>query len=113
MRKIMISVIAMMMVVGLMVSCDNANISPELKAEELVSVSFDEGASRGLTGSIEAFSKGNYLWKYAAQKADTSGLISGQTRSYDESGAEWITGKDSDGNRIKGLGSVADRKRVV
>ncbi len=107
MRKIMISVIAMMMVVGLMVSCDNANISPELKAEELVSVSFDEGASRGLTGSIEAFSKGNYYWKYAAQKADTSGLISGQTSSYDERGAEWITGKDSDGNRIKGLGSVA------
>lgn len=97
MRKIMISVIAMMMVVGLMVSCDNANISPELKAEELVSVSFDEGASRGLTGSIEAFSKGNYYWKYAAQKADTSGLISGQTRSYDEEGADWIN-KDADGN---------------
>lgn len=98
----MISVIAMMMVVGLMVSCDNANISPELKAEELVSVSFDEGASRGLTGSIEAFSKGNYYWKYAAQKADASGLISGQTPSYDESGAVWI--KKGTGTKSSGKG---------
>lgn len=106
MRKIMISVIAMMMVVGLMVSCDNANISPELKAEELVSVSFDEGASRGLTGSIEAFSKDKYYWKYAAQKADTSGLISGQTSSYDDRGAEWIN-KGTDGKASqKNLGTV-------
>lgn len=90
MRKIMISIMAMMMVIGLMVSCDNANAIPEQKVEELVSVSFDEGTSRGLTGSIEAFDKNQYYWKYAAIKADDSGLISGQTPSYNAQGAVWI-----------------------
>lgn len=102
MRKIMISIMAMMMVIGLMVSCDNANVIPEQKVEELVSVSFDEGTSRGLTGSIEAFDKNQYYWKYAAKKADDSGLISGQTPSYNEQGAAWI--KKGTDNKSGGKG---------
>ena len=91
----------------LLVSC-NQDVA-QVAAEELVSISFEEGSSRALISTLEEFDKGNYYWKYAAKKADTSNLISGQTAYYDivdpteennrEKGAQWVH-KGS-----KGLGS--------
>ncbi|MDD6042988.1 MAG: hypothetical protein PUB87_04445 [Eubacteriaceae bacterium] len=103
MRKFTAILMTVLMIAGLFVSCDNN--APVV--DETVSVSFDEAVSRSLTASLEQFDKTQYYWKYAAQKADTSGLTSGETGTYDETGAAWIKDVDSNGNRIKGLGSVA------
>ena len=79
-------IIAMLACIGL-VSCKNEVQAP---AEELVSVSFDNDSSRALSASLEDFKPGDYFWKYAAKKADASNLISGQTATYNEAGAQWI-----------------------
>ena len=71
----------------LLVSC-NANV--EAPAEELVSISFENGSARALSSNLEGFAPETYYWKYAAKKADASNLVSGQTATYDEAGAKWI-----------------------
>ena len=71
----------------LLVSC-NANV--EAPAEELVSISFENGSARALSSNLEGFAPETYYWKYAAKKADSSNLVSGQTATYDEAGAKWI-----------------------
>ena len=48
-------------------------------AEELVSVSFDGSKARGLTPSRDPFDADEYVWTYTAQKADTTGLTTGET----------------------------------
>ena len=48
-------------------------------AEELVSVNFDGSKARSLTPSRDPFAPGNYVWTYTAQKADTTGLTTGET----------------------------------
>lgn len=79
-------IIAMLACIGL-VSCKN---EVQVPAEDLVAVSFENDSSRALSASIQEFRPEVYYWKYAAQKADTSNLLSGQTTSYDEAGAKWI-----------------------
>lgn len=97
MRKGLTTLLVILLAVGaLLVSCKAEVGTP---ADELVAVSFEEGASRAITATLEGFDKDNYYWKYAAEKADDSGLTSGVTPSYNEAGALPV----SDGN--KGLGS--------
>ena len=91
MRKGLTTLLVILLAVGaLLVSC-NANV--EAPADELVTISFDNESSRALSSNLETFTPGAYYWKYAAKKADSSNLISGQTADYDsdpESGALWI-----------------------
>lgn len=85
-----ILVVALIAFCTLFVSC-NANV--EAPADELVTISFDNDSARALSSNLETFTPGAYYWKYAAKKADSSNLISGQTANYDsdpESGALWI-----------------------
>ena len=104
MKKFTAILLTVIMVAGLFISCNNS-IEPTV-TDETVSVSFTEAASRSLTASLEEFQKGDYYWKYAARKADTTGLNSGATGTYDETGAIWIKG-DTSSDDNKGLGSVA------
>ena len=97
MRKGLTTLLVILLAVGAMlVSCKAEVGTP---ADELVAVSFEDRISRAITATLEEFNKDNYYWKYAAEKADDSGLTSGETPSYDEDGALPV----SDGN--KGLGS--------
>ena len=97
MRKGLTTLLVILLAVGAMlVSCKAEVGTP---ADELVAVSFEDGTSRAITATLEEFNKDNYYWKYAAEKADDSGLTSGETPSYDEDGALPV----SEGN--KGLGS--------
>ena len=85
MKKGMTTLLVILLAVGAMlVSCKAEVGTP---ADELVSVSFEEAASRSITATLEGFVKGNYYWKYAAQKADDSGLTSGATEAYTEAKA--------------------------
>ena len=89
-RSFFILMVALIVFCTLFVSC-NANV--EAPADELVTISFDNDSARALSSNLETFTPGAYYWKYAAKKADTSNLISGQTANYDsdpESGALWI-----------------------
>ena len=89
---ITILIITMLVSIGL-VSCKNEVQAPD---DYLVSVSFENDSSRALSATLESFDKGNYYWKYAAKKADSSNLLSGQTEGYDtsaearEAGAQWV-----------------------
>ena len=85
MRKGLTTLLVILLAIGAMlVSCKAEVGTP---ADELVSVSFEEAASRSITATLEGFVKGNYYWKYAAQKADDSGLTSGATEAYTEAKA--------------------------
>ena len=86
-KRILVILLALLVLAGIMVSCKNEVQVPE---EDLVSVSFENDSSRALSASLEEFKPGDYFWKYAAKKADASNLISGQTASYNEDGAQWI-----------------------
>ena len=83
MKKFTAILLTVIMVASLFTSCSNS-IAPNI--DETVSVSFDEATSRSLTASLENFVKGDYFWKYAAQKnaSDGTGLNSGATEAYDE-----------------------------
>lgn len=88
MRKGLTTLLVILLALGaVLVSC-KAEI--EAPADELVAVSFEESSSRSITATLEGFNKDNYYWKYAAKKADDSGLTSGATSSYDETGAVFI-----------------------
>ena len=97
MKKFTAILLTVLMIASLFISCEN-KITPV--SDETVSVSFDESTSRSLTASIPSFSKNNYYWRYAAQKTDTTGLVSGQTSSYDATGSKPIKTSGT------GLGSV-------
>ena len=85
MRKGLTTLLVILLAVGAMlVSCKAEVGTP---ADELVAVSFEDGTSRAITATLEEFNKDNYYWKYAAEKADNSGLTSGETPSYYEDGA--------------------------
>lgn len=97
MRKGLTTLMVILLAVGAMlVSCKAEVGTP---ADELVSVSFEEAASRSITATLETFNKDAYYWKYAAEKADDSGLTSGATVPYNIYGALPV----SQGN--PGLGS--------
>ena len=75
---IILLVLGVLLTLGL-ASCKNEVQAP---ADELVSVSFEQAVSRALTATLQEFKKENYYWYYAAKKADSTGLISGQTTTY-------------------------------
>ena len=85
----------------LLVSC-NANV--EAPAEELVSISFENGSARALSSNLEGFAPETYYWKYAAKKADSSNLVSGETATYDADGAKWV----KEGSQGLGTGTGTD-----
>lgn len=92
MRKGLTTLLVILLAVGAMlVSCKAEVGTP---ADELVAVSFEMNYSRSLTATLEKFKPETYFWKYAAKKnaADTSGLTSGTTTSYDADGAKWVKG---------------------
>ena len=103
MKKVVLSVLIICLVfAGLFVSCKN---EIEVPADELVSVGFSNSGSRALSSNLEAFNPSDYYWAYAAQKADNSKLVSGQTANY---GTEnevtlWVK-RDANGVPMKGLG---------
>ena len=86
--------------VGLFVSCKN-EIEPIQESEILVSVGFSNSGSRALSSNLEAFNAADYYWAYAAQKADSSRLRSGETATYTEADAKWV--KADDNVPVKGL----------
>ena len=97
MKKFTAILLTVLMIASLFISCEN-KITPV--SDETVSVSFDESTSRSLTASLEEFNKDNYFWRYAAQKTDNTGLISGQTLTYDAAGSKPVKSSGT------GLGSV-------
>lgn len=107
-KQFIVILLALLAMFGLMVSCKN-EVSNAGFGEELVSVSFKEDTARGLTATLESFAKQTYYWAYAAQKADTSNLISGQTAHYGEEGEvrAWVK-TNNDGNPLQGLGETGD-----
>lgn len=76
-------IIAMLACIGL-VSCKNEVEVPVV--DDLVSISFSKDSSRALTASLQGFVAGDYYWSYEAQKNDNSGLVSGVTGAFDETG---------------------------
>lgn len=60
-----------------LISCKNDVQVPA--AEELVSVSFVNDNSRALTATIDQFEADGFYWFYESVKADSTGLISGET----------------------------------
>lgn len=108
MKKITLYVVLMtLLLCGLLLSC-NSEVND--LSNDLVSISFQSGnsGSKSINSSIEgtgSFEPGNYYWKYASQKNDSTNLISGQTSSYTEEGAVWLF-KDSNNNPTTGLGVV-------
>ena len=85
MKKSIYILLAVFVLIGLaMTSCNN-DVQP-LK-EELVYVSFGEGSARALTATLESFNAKDYYWSYEAQKNDGSGLKSGETDAWNETGA--------------------------
>ena len=104
-KQFIIILLALLAVFCLMMSCKN-EVSDARISEELVSVSFREEAARGLTASLEGFDKDHLYWAYAAQKADGSHLISGQTAKYGEEDEVRVWVKtDGDNNPVEGLGT--------
>ena len=103
-KRILVLAIALLAIFGLMVSCKN-EVTNAGFGEELVSVSFKEDMARGLTATLEGFDKDHLYWAYAAEKADGSNLISGETDSYDESGAVWVK-TDGYNKPVEGLGTT-------
>lgn len=86
MRKAIYVLVLALIVTMIAVSC---NADPVAPMEETVSVTFS-GSGRNITSELESFNKGQYYWKYAAEKADDSKLNSGATDSYTEEGARFI-----------------------
>ncbi len=86
MRKAIYVFALALIVTMIAVSC---NADPVAPMEETVSVTFS-GSGRNITSELESFEKGQYYWKYAAEKADDSKLNSGATESYTEEGARFI-----------------------
>ena len=104
MKRVTILVLIMCLaLVGLSVSCKN-EVEPAQETDRLVAIGFNDATSRALSSNLEAFNAADYYWAYAAQKADTSRLKSGETASYNEAGAVWV--KSNDNVPVKGLGSV-------
>ena len=103
MKKVVLSVLIICLVfAGLFVSCKN---EIEVPADELVSVGFSNSGSRALSSNLEAFNPSDYYWAYAAQKADNSKLVSGQTANYGLDGEVTLWVKtDTNGVPVKGLG---------
>ena len=97
MRKGLTTLLVILLALGAMLVSCKAEI--EAPADELVAVSFDERTSRALSATLEEFNVNNYFWYYAAKKTDSTGLISGQTTTYDAAGAVAI----STGDEAKGL----------
>ena len=86
MRKAIYVLALALIVTMIAVSC---NADPAASVEETVSVTFSN-SGRNITSELETFNKGQYHWKYAAEKADDSKLNSGATDSYTEEGARFI-----------------------
>ena len=85
MRKAIYVLALMFIITMIAVSCD----ADPASVEETVSITFSN-SGRNSTSELESFSKGDYYWKYAAEKADDSKLNSGATESYSEAGARFI-----------------------
>ena len=105
MKKVVLSVLIICLVfAGLFVSCKN---EIEVPADELVSVGFSNSGSRALSSNLEAFNPSDYYWAYAAQKADNSKLVSGQTANYGLDGEVTLWVKtDTNDVPVKGLGDT-------
>ena len=86
MRKAIYVLALALIVTMIAVSC---NADPAASVEETVSVTFSN-SGRNITSELESFNKGQYYWKYAAEKADDSKLNSGATDSYTEEDARFI-----------------------
>ena len=98
MRKSVSIILALFLAVMLLaVSCDSSSLK-----EELVSVAFDDQSSRAISASLPGFSANDYYWYYAAAKVDGSNMVTGNTPTYDCSGARAVK---NDGG--KGLGIVS------
>lgn len=91
MRKAIYVLALALIVTMIAVSC---NADPAASVEETVSVTFSN-SGRNITSELESFNKGQYYWKYAAEKADDSKLNSGATDSYTEEGARFIHENDT------------------
>ena len=74
MRKGLTILLVILLAVGAMLMSCKAEVATP--ADELVSVSFEEAASRSITATLETFDKDAYYWKYAAKKADDSAFDS-------------------------------------
>lgn len=98
MRKGLTTLLVILLVLGAMlVSCKAEVGTP---ADELVSASFELDGSRALSATLEEFDKNDFYWYYAAVKTDTTGLISGQTATYDVAGAVPVSAG------VKGLSAI-------
>ncbi len=96
MKKSITILLAVFALLGaFLTSCTN---EVAVQGEELVSVTFEEGSSRALTATVQEFDKDDYFWYYVAWKTDSTGLISGQTKTYDVADAVAVkSGKGLDG----------------
>ncbi len=88
-RSLIIILTLCMAIALLSLSC-NAEVSHS--SEELVSVSFGKDTARALSANLPSFNVDSYYWYYAAEKVDDSLLCSGETDSFDESGAVAVNG---------------------
>lgn len=85
MKKGLTTLLVILLALGaVLVSCKAEVAAP---ADELVAVSFEEASSRALSATLEDFNKADFYWYYAAAKTDSTGLLSGQTETYDFAGA--------------------------
>lgn len=85
MKKSIGILLAVFVLIGLVLTACNNDVQPV--KEELVYVSFGEGSARALTATLESFDAKDYYWSYEAQKNDGSGLKSGETDAWNETGA--------------------------
>lgn len=77
MKKSIIVLLVLAILAGIgLTSCKNEVQAP---VDELVSISFGYDSSRALTASLQEFDVDDYYWFYESEKADGSGLKSGQT----------------------------------
>ena len=84
MRKSLFIILMVCLAVVGLVSCKN---EVEPAQEELIYVSFEKGSSRALTATLEDFDVDDFYWSYEAKKNDGSGLKSGETATWNETGA--------------------------
>ena len=77
MKKALGILLVLALLLTVFVSCSQE--AGQSVAEELVSVSFDGSKARALSASRDPFNADDYVWTYTAQKADASGLTTGET----------------------------------
>lgn len=96
MRKSLFIILMVCLALVGLVSCKN-EIEPA--QEELIYVSFENRSSRALVATLENFDVDDFYWSYEAKKNDGSGLKSGETATWNETGAGSVivqTGKGLD-----------------